>query len=238
MVRHCERSGFCMIARRMPVAKKGIGGIDQYTSLILHGGELKDVSLNNITVSGSNITIVDGGKFNKSFSFNGSNSYINLGINSVLNSYYWTVDWWENRTSPAGDGGPILAKYCSNQSGAGGMAIVWVEGGIPKIYLSNNGSSWNILSSMKIWDFTLGQWVHNAIVRNNGTLSFFKNGTKTSDMSVGTNLPYNNGLEYRINYYGTDTTYSKFKGKIEEFRVSSIARWTANFTPPASPYTR
>ena len=74
----------------------------------------------------------------------------------------------------------------------------------------------------------LSGWCHLALTRLGSVLRLFINGTL-----VGVNNSYtydgtgNDGVK---TYIGIDTTL------IDELRISNIARWTANFTPPAAPY--
>lgn len=74
---------------------------------------------------------------------------------------------------------------------------------------------------------------HIALVRNSGTLTVFVNGTSRGSSSTYNtdypNQPYNIGSSH------TDTNY--FTGNIDEFRTSSIARYTGAFTPPSSEFS-
>ena len=74
---------------------------------------------------------------------------------------------------------------------------------------------------------------HIALVRNSGVLTVYVNGT-----SRGTAQTYNTnytGQPNRIGSSHTDTNY--FTGNIDEFRTSSIARYTSAFTPPSSEFS-
>ena len=74
---------------------------------------------------------------------------------------------------------------------------------------------------------------HIAFVRNSGVLTVYVNGT-----ARGTAQTYNTnytGQPYNIGSSHTDTNY--FTGNIDEFRTSSIARYTSAFTPPSSEFS-
>jgi len=85
--------------------------------------------------------------------------------------------------------------------------------------------------------FSTNTWYHIAFVRTGNIFKIFINGTQvgsdynnsteiinlTSNLHIGTNI----SSDYK--FY--------FNGWLDEFRISKgIARWTANFTPPSSPY--
>lgn len=213
---------------------RGIGGIDEHTVLLLHGDNYKDVSGNDNKVIGYNTVISTDGRFNKALSFNGTNSWVDLGINDPFNSYYWTLDWWEKRTSPTNNLSAILSKY-GNPYGQVGLLISYTSESIPYLYFSSDGTGWNVVSASKLWTYNLDVWTHYAVVRNNTRLLYFKNGVKTEETFVGNNLPYNNGRNYRMGYYydGQNT----IKGLIAEYRVSDVARWTKDFIVPSEQYT-
>jgi hypothetical protein len=85
------------------------------------------------------------------------------------------------------------------------------------------------------WSVSTGTWYHFAIARSGGTVTLYLNGT-----SLGTVLDKdfsNSGGQLTI---GADdnTGGAALNGWMDEIRISKgIARWTANFTPPTSPYS-
>jgi len=84
-------------------------------------------------------------------------------------------------------------------------------------------------------DFLANNWIHIAVVRSGtGTnnIKAYINGTQS-----GTGHTSNNDLIGKVNigtelYNGAGTWFTQ--GYIQDFRVSSIARYTANFTPPTA----
>ena len=87
-------------------------------------------------------------------------------------------------------------------------------------------------------DFLVNNWIHIAVVRSGtGTnnIKAYINGTQS-----GTGHTSNNDLIGKVNigtelYNGAGSWFTQ--GYIQDFRVSSIARYTANFTPPTEPLT-
>jgi hypothetical protein len=78
-------------------------------------------------------------------------------------------------------------------------------------------------------DFSKGQWVHWAIVRNNNTMAFYKNGTNIlSGNGLGT-IPLNNSYSPLSIGSGSNAPFS---GKITGFHwVKGTAKYTGNFVP-------
>lgn len=80
---------------------------------------------------------------------------------------------------------------------------------------------------------TLSTWYHVAVVRNAGTTTLYINGTSSGTWSDSTN--YTNK---RMGW--GDSTYSPgtpINGWLDDCRITKgVARYTANFTPPALPF--
>ena len=77
-----------------------------------------------------------------------------------------------------------------------------------------------------------GAWVHVAAVRRNDRLMIFVNGelrgTVNSPMEIPSTIPVTIGASNNVTL--------PFKGRMDEFRVSRVARYNDNFIPPARPY--
>ena len=79
----------------------------------------------------------------------------------------------------------------------------------------------------------LDQWVHLAIVRSQSRYwKVYVNGVYASGFTSTMVSGYYSSL--MIGKYRDYGLY--LNGMIDEFRISNIARWTSNFTPPARPY--
>lgn len=77
-----------------------------------------------------------------------------------------------------------------------------------------------------------GQWYHLAIVRKDGTLKFYRDGTELASTSNSTNFVNN---DYRIGVYLGGGGFG-VKGYYDEWRQSSVARYSQAFTPPTSAF--
>jgi hypothetical protein len=82
-----------------------------------------------------------------------------------------------------------------------------------------------------------GVWYHMAIVRNGTTTTIYRNGT-----SVGSATDTTTYTATAANFYvggGTSTGFNGgfFNGYIDDLRITrGVARYTANFTPPITPF--
>lgn len=83
------------------------------------------------------------------------------------------------------------------------------------------------------WTPTLGQWYHHALTRSGSNLRFFVDGTQIG--STGTDSQNLDAADAVTLGQGAGANF--MDGFIDEFRMSNVARWTANFTPPSSEYT-
>ena len=90
--------------------------------------------------------------------------------------------------------------------------------------------------------FATNTWYHIAVSCNNGTITLYVNGSAVG--SVNTNPQINSGQVSSYFYIGAADNYPfygtldwPFKGYISGLRISNIAVYTSNFTPPTSPVT-
>ncbi len=77
-----------------------------------------------------------------------------------------------------------------------------------------------------------GQWYHLALVRKDGTLKFYRDGTELASTSNSTNFSNN---DYRIGSYLTGGGFG-IVGYVDEFRDSNVARYSQAFTPSTSAF--
>ena len=227
-----------MIGRRLPYyVKRGIGGIDANTLLMLHGENFTDESKNPITPTSTGVSIVTDGKYGKAFRFNGS-SYINITKDSRFNfgTNSFTIDCWiKIDTTGTGDivclGGKSGA-YCPPVyfclvPGEKIRAILSTGSGVGSIFYDKTSST--IIAA--------NTWVHLAFVRNATDVGFYINGVRDSNMNATKteNIFTTTGLNL-IGYQEGQPSDHYYKGYLDELRISNVARWTSDFTPPTQPY--
>jgi hypothetical protein len=142
----------------------------------------------------------------------------------------FTIDWWEYRLSNA-QGRCVICR--NNNQTIMPFVVGYENTGNVSAYLSSNNSTWDITNGASLGPATLNVWQHFALVRKGNTFTGYKNGVQTVQWSSSLALAAGS-LPMPIGFY---TTGQFFHGYIDELRISKgIARWTANFQPPTSPY--
>lgn len=85
------------------------------------------------------------------------------------------------------------------------------------------------------WTPVLNTWYHVALVRTGAVLRFYINGAQIgTDGSIGTTVLFDSTAPLLVGS-GLAGAYC-VDGWMDEVRISKVARWTANFTPPTAPY--
>ena len=156
----------------------------------------------------------------------GGNYYLNFAGNAAfaLGAGNFTIDfWWYYTGSPittnlAGIYGTTANAWTIHVNSSGTFGFGNPSVGFPIAGGSAPGAS---------------AWHHIAVVRVGTTVTCYVDGTSIGTGTDATN--YNNVSNvFRI---GANPEWTAFAdGWIDEFRISNIARWTANFTPPTSAY--
>ena len=167
---------------------------------------------------------------------NGS-SYLSASNSSMFNfgTKNFTIDWWEYVGNSASLGNLVFAIQTSATDGSSyhaEMSLAWNQSGTRNVFISSSGGDWEIASIVSMGRMTYGQWVHRALVRSGNTFYTFENGVLVSTFASSSAIYYNSA--YLLMIGARNNRY--FNGYIDEFRISSIARWTENFTPPTEPY--
>lgn len=202
---------------------------DENTVLLLHANSFNDSSANKITLSNNGVTISDSNsKFGgKSFYFNGSSFISMTSPEFGICAGDFTIDWWQYRENT----GTLAAYNVLNTSGYSQFLIHHMDGS--NVYISYAGDTW----LMNVNKFTVNQnkWEHFAIVHSGTSLYFFQNGALVYSGVLLSNFTAGTG-QVLLGCHADSTNRDYFKGYIDEFRVSNVARWTAAFTPPNKAY--
>lgn len=206
-----------------------MSGIDTRTKLLIHfDNSIEDASGH---VPSSSFTTSDPftyttGKFGQTFA-SGCGVRINDNANLwQIGTEDFTVDYW---------------GYIDSDSSSIDVAFTTVDRttsvsdyvlNLSPTFLRLNGVI-KFDTSDYVSDLAYG-FHHFAFVRHGTTLSYYIDGTlkfsTTDSTDIGTYSWVSIGFEpYAYKYVGNN---------IDEFRLSHGARWTSNFTPPTSPYSR
>lgn len=142
----------------------------------------------------------------------------------------WTIDFWFRTPSKNSS---YSSGLCAIQAHAGGWPYFGVNATSSGV---NTGISILHATTTSATDFNqtysatipTDTWHHLAIVKKDGLLTIYLNGTSIASGISWTYTPNSSWNNNRIGAYNF--------GYIDEFRFSNIARWTSNFTPPTEPY--
>jgi len=142
-----------------------------------------------------------------------SNTALNIPLSNFVHPIVFTNNAWGFYYNRSGNT-KTLAIFCFNANNA--APIIESSAGL----------------------ITDQAWNHIALVRNGATLTLYINGTSAGTYNIGTTSWDSYGsLAFYVGAGSTNGSVAyPFKGYIEEVRVSKVARWTTNFTPPAAEY--
>jgi len=222
-------------------ANTGIGGIDTYTKLMLHmdganaGTTFTDSSLTpkTITPLGEATTSTVDFKFATASLLTSTIGGLSTPAHADFNlgTSDFTVDFWINPTSLAGTNEGLYNQVTNGTD-------------FTTLYLNSNGAiqyrdfesnADQVTLTTGAGAIVTGSWQHIALVRNGNNWNIYVNGTSQASTTNAHSVATFTG-SFQIGYVSGYT--NPVVGYVDEFRWSKgIARWTSNFTPPASAYT-
>jgi hypothetical protein len=203
----------------------------QRTVVLLHMENTTDAAVSRTwTLNGTAAISTAQTKFGSSSLTSGSSGYLSAPVDAteVFGSTF-TFECWAYRNSGFGDTN-ILSMSTQNdsthQTGIGQQSNMGLA-----IYLTD-GKAWQSLAPTSA--FPLNQWNHVAVVYNNGVYTGYINGvaqgsiTSASTFGLAGATCTIGGIRYN--------SVSQFPGYLDEVRLSNVARYTANFTPPTAAF--
>ncbi|MCJ8330399.1 MAG: LamG domain-containing protein, partial [Lentisphaeria bacterium] len=197
---------------------------DANTNLLFHMEESASAddstsNNNNGTLSGSPST-QELGKFSSSIDFDGTDDVVNVPDDASYEpgSVDFTIEAWINPDSVIGNNS-IINKWDHVNSAR--SYHVRIENGKLVLYLSEFGTGYESLTG--VTSIPVGEWSHIAVVREGTTVRLFINGAVDAAFTY-TGAVYDAPCALKLgSNYGT---LNPFDGKIDEFRISNIARYT------------
>lgn len=201
--------------------------IDQKTLLLLHGDELKDSSIYALplTNSGVQVSTVQSRFGGKSLYFNGAGFLTTSSIDISQSDF--TIDWWEYVL-----GEPAARFSFGYPTDNQGFLVSWKTGGS---FAGKTANQWDIFMEQPITDEVKNTWVHRAIVKKESQWKSYKNGVEFWKGSYPDGPYANPNGKFALGTYSTANP-TLFYGYIDEFRISNVARWSSNFSPPDHAY--
>jgi len=216
---------------------------DSYTKLLLHcdgtngSTTFTDKIGKTFTASGNaQISTAQSVFRGASGSFDGNGDYISTPSDS-----YWdftksafTIDFRVrfNTLPSASNYMCFMSRYVSG-SNNWNLSVYNNAGTYELRWWSYDGVGWN--NPVCATTLSIDTWYHITYVYNGTNMEIYKNGTQVgSTASINVTRQVNPAGALRIGANGDNTQY--LNGYIDELRISTSARWTANFTPPTAPY--
>jgi hypothetical protein len=206
------------------------------TKLLLNmadGQAIDSTAQNNLTLFGTAKTSTTQSKFGgASLLLDGNSDYANFpetAANDIDGSGDWTAEFFwrfNNNTSPIYQ--MLLTKGY-------GLQIYTINGGLA-LALSYNNSNY-FISTTGGTTLSNDTWYHVAVVKNGTSYKVYLDGTSetnlggTSSSTLGTG-----GGRWHLGALETAELTYPANGYIDEVRISKLARYTSNFTPPTEPF--
>lgn len=150
--------------------------------------------------------------------------YIGVRKTDFINSDHpWTIETWYYGF---GSRDSALAWIVVSGSYYG---LLWgYNSNARYMYLSNNGSSWNLFGQTECTSggATYNTWQHRALVWTGTEFLNFTDGVLFNTIAISSSWTF--GGNFHIGYYSGNL----LNGCIQDYRISDVARYTSNFTPP------
>ncbi|MFA5086209.1 MAG: DUF2341 domain-containing protein [Candidatus Paceibacterota bacterium] len=164
------------------------------------------------------------GKFGTALNFDGSGDYVSVVDSGVgVGTGDFTYDFWVKFNAVSG-----YPNFINSNGGYNPLIRLHAAEHELAVYMDDTASTSHIFP----WTPTTGVWYHVAVVRNSGSLSAYVNGTQ-----IGTSQSSTESVPQRGVYIGKQYNADYcLNGLMDEVRISNIARWTSNFTPPTAAY--
>ena len=229
--------------RKRTLLKQQLPASDLNTKLLLQfDGSVVDASPYSVPVSAEAGTSFAAGKFGQGFIGKNISSFADPSQVSTPDGYIsdiikgdFTFECWFEESTINEDTGASLITTAINSDGSKFAFEIQISSKynmppLTRLVTVTEGytGSYDMVIGADIEAAYLSGWCHLALTRLGSVLRLFINGTL-----VGVNNSYTydgTGNDGVMAYIGIDTTL------IDELRISNIARWTANFTPPTAAY--
>jgi hypothetical protein len=214
-----------------------VPGLDANTKLLLHcNGTDGSTSFPDASGNSHNATPVSDAQVDTAQSKFGGASLLVDGVDDAITipassdflfTGDFTIDCWirlNSRTS--------YDTIFQSQNPTNGMFQILINSSDQIYFYAMPGTVVYLLSSGLTWN--LNQWYHIALVRYGSAINLYRDGISVAS---GTNSQTLNTSDYGLAFGNALIDGpAPLDGWIDEIRISNVARWTSNFTPPAEEY--
>ncbi len=207
-----------------------IGGIDEYTVLLMHMDGDQSDSNHIVTVNGNPQFSTAQSKFGgSSMYFDGSGDYLTVPDDAdwALGSI-WTIDLWAYITT-----GVKVNYMVTQHQNTDNKWAFGVNASNKLTWNMKTGGTWSTPEPVSTMSVPIGSWTHLAATNDGTNIRLFSDGTLFGTFSTRT-LPDMSSL---LKIGGGYDSW-QYTGYIDELRITKgEARWITGFTPPTSAYT-
>ena len=204
-------------------------GDDNDTDIIDEGATVHTVTVNNNAKLKTNQK-----KFGPSSCyFDGEDDYLSISDHADFNlaGDEFTIDFWIRRNGGTG----TENIFSQHNSGGEHYELTYNSSSNVLQFGYHNGTVYTIVLYTLTTVLEDDTWYHIAVIRGWGgganTWALTVNGVAVATLSDSDSIADCDG-DFQIG----DRAGNSFKGWIDEFRLSDVARWTADFIPPSAQY--
>lgn len=206
---------------------------DVNTLLLLSGESLTDSSIYNVPLTNSGVTVSTAqSKFGGSSLYFTGGSKLQMSMADLQLDFNndWTLEWWDRPDEGNGTGS---ATFRMPYNGDYGFCAYALRDNDVRIFAGN--TDWKLIPVTIIGTYKGQVWTHRAICKQGSVVYCFENGIITAEIPL--NQEFVNAEYMYIGMRSPAGSSGGYIGYLDEIRVSNIARWTENFTPPTEPYS-
>ena len=207
------------------------GAPDSHDLALLHfdNSLVDEVSTNTWSITGATAFTSATAKFGQAMNFPGgalSTNYLSTTNSITFGTGDFTIDFWiylpvdqsvktiaNNRDTDPNTGIPWSVNFYDGTNTIGFHTAY-------EILLTANQA------------IPLDTWTHVAVARSNTSLSIYYNGQQVGTVPNNTNFTAAGGVNIGTDKMSGSNIATDSQFIMDEFRISNVARWTSDFTPP------
>jgi len=173
--------------------------------------------------------------------FDGTGDYLFLSPRPTLHfPRDFTIEFFFNSDVFQSDYNNLRALVSSGKfytAGNNGNWILRLSTNARIAWASYDGTGSQVYQEFVMPTMSTGTWYHLAVVRNNGNIQIYLNGTASTSSAVADSKNLIDGATNGIYIgYANLTANNDYDGYIDEFRITQKARYTSNFTAPTKEF--
>lgn len=168
---------------------------------------------------------------NQSISVSGGTSYLTLPasvMTSMLTAPAWTMEFFFNANAVGGEQFIVSqGAYAQNHQ----FALILASNSSFLVLAQNGSANWRVNTPV----IAPNSWHHVALVMANGTLSLFLDGALQGSTPKAFTTSGSNPVTIGTSAFN-NPAYAPFSGYIDDLRMTTVARYTSNFTVPTESF--